>query len=146
MSAKLDTLSLVELTAHFNALPGVTPVKKFPSKAVALARIEKAAPKPARAVKQKPAPRVKVAATLELGSGLTSPLESRRAPLGDTLERTQALVAKFGGKGSVTIAEAASALATDAQDIKRRVKRLRSWFGPEAVTRKGGSIIIHVTK
>lgn len=141
MAKNLETLSLVQLTAHYNTLPGVTPVKKFPSKAVALDRIAKAAPAPKKA-----APRVKVAATLELGGGLTSPLESRRTPMGDTAERVKALVAKFGGKGAVTMADAATALGVDTDEIKRRVKRLRSWFGPEAVTRKGGTIVIHVTK
>lgn len=137
MLKNLAALSLAELTAHYNALPGVTPVKKFPSKAVALDRIAKAAPRSERA---------KINATLELGGGLSSPLESRRTPMGDTAERVQALVAKFGGKGEVKMSDAAAALGVDTDEVKRRVKRLRSWFGPEAVTRKGGTIIINVTK
>jgi hypothetical protein len=31
MATNLDALSLVQLTAHYSALPGVTPVKKFPA-------------------------------------------------------------------------------------------------------------------
>ena len=139
MATNLDALSLVQLTAHYNALPGVTPVKKFPSKATALDRIAKAAPAKA---KKPAAPRSKVTV---IGAG-EAVLDSRRTPTSDTAERVRSLVAKFGGKGEVSVTDAAAALGVEADEIRRRVKRLRSWFGKDAVTRKGGAIVIHVRK
>lgn len=130
--ADLATLSLADLTAHYNALPGVTPVKKFPSKSIALDRIAKAAP----AAAPKP---VRQHLVLEAVEGQS--LASRRRPMGDTAVRVQELVAKFGGQ-TVTMADAAAALGVDVAEIKRRVKRLQSWYGKDMVERKGGSITI----
>lgn len=131
--ANLNALSLAELTAHFNALPGVTPVKKFPSKAVALSRIAKVTPTAA----SKP---VRQHLVLEAVEGQS--LASRRRPLGDTAARVQELVTKFGGK-TVTMAEAATALGVEVQEVKRRVKRLQSWYGTDVVVRHAGSITIN---
>lgn len=132
MAIDLATLSLAELTAHYNGL--VTPekqVKKFPSKAVALDRIAKATPAAAKPVRQHLA--------LEAVEGQS--LASRRRPMGDTAARVQELVAKFGGQ-TVTMQDAAAALGVEVAEIKRRVKRLQSWYGKDMVERKGGSIKI----
>jgi hypothetical protein len=131
MAAKLDTLSLADLTAYYNRLPGVTPVKKFPSKAVALDRIAKATPTAPKPVREH--------LVLEAAEGQS--LASRRRPLGDTAARVQELVAKFGGQ-TVTMKDAAAALGVEVAEIKRRVKRLQSWYGKEMVERKAGSITI----
>jgi hypothetical protein len=134
MATNLDTLSLVQLTAQYNALPGVTPVKKFPSKAVALDRIAKATPATTKPVRQH--------LVLEAVEGQS--LASRRRPLGDTAARVQELVAKFGGQ-TVTMKDAAAALGVEVAEIKRRVKRLQSWYGKDMVERKAGSFTIGFT-
>ncbi|HRW13850.1 MAG: hypothetical protein KDJ78_00900 [Rhodobacteraceae bacterium] len=38
--------------------------------------------------------------------------------------------------------DAAAALGVEVAEIKRRVKRLQSWYGKDMVERKGGSIKI----
>lgn len=160
--------SITEITAAYNAI-AEKPVKKFADKKTALARYEalvakamvdggadagdgpadeadealKAAAVPAPAVTK--APRAKLEASILVGGGLSSPEESRRAPLGDTAERVKALVALYGGKGPFKMADAAVALGVEAQEVKRRVKRLRSWYGELAVTRKGGEVTINVS-
>lgn len=88
------------------------------------------APKPA---KEKAAPRPKLTLTDLDGN----PVESRRAPSPDTLTLVVSLVETFGGQTFTD--EAAAEIGFDADTLKRTFKRIRSWFGREAVThRKGG--------